>query len=65
MHEIVCPHCHKAFQIDEAGYAELLMQVRDGEFERQLQDRLALAEQEKITAVALARAHLTTELQAA
>ena len=33
MHEISCPHCNKAFQIDEAGYASILKQVRDEAFE--------------------------------
>jgi len=33
MHEIICPHCKKAFKIDEAGYADILKQVRDIEFE--------------------------------
>ena len=36
MHEIICPHCSKAFKIDEAGYADILKQVRDGAFEQQL-----------------------------
>ena len=36
MNEIKCPHCGKAFKIDEAGYADILKQVRDGEFEQQL-----------------------------
>ena len=36
MHEIICPHCNKAFKIDEAGYADILKQVRDGAFEQQL-----------------------------
>ena len=31
MHEIICPHCRKAFKIDEAGYANILKQVRDGD----------------------------------
>jgi hypothetical protein len=44
MHEIICPHCHKAFKIDEAGYADILKQVRDGDFEKQLHERLELAE---------------------
>ena len=30
MHEIVCPHCGKAFKIDEAGYADIAKQIRDG-----------------------------------
>ncbi len=54
MHEIICPHCGKAFKIDEAGYADILKQVRDSDFEKQLHDRLVLAEQEKRTAVELA-----------
>ena len=30
MHEIIRPHCRKAFKIDEAGYADIVKQVRDG-----------------------------------
>jgi hypothetical protein len=55
MHEIICPHCSKAFKIDEAGYADILKQVRDGAFEQQLHERLELAEQDKRNAVELAR----------
>ena len=63
MHEIICPHCHKAFKIDEAGYADILKQVRDGDFEKQLHERLELAEQDKRNAVALAQAQVANELQ--
>ena len=63
MHEIICPHCQKAFKIDEAGYADILKQVRDGEFEKQLHERLELAEQDKRKAVELAQAELAGELQ--
>ena len=59
MHEIICPHCNKAFKIDEAGYADIVKQIRDKEFEKQLSDRLALAEKEKENAVNLAKADLT------
>jgi hypothetical protein len=65
MHEIICPHCNKAFKIDEAGYADIVKQVRDGEFEQQLHDRLELAEQEKRNAVALAEAKLANASQQA
>jgi len=65
MHEIICPHCSKAFKIDEAGYADIVKQVRDGEFEQQLHDRLELAEQEKRNAVALAEAKLANASQQA
>ncbi|WP_253865472.1 DUF2130 domain-containing protein [Aeromonas sobria] len=65
MHEIICPHCSKAFKIDEAGYADILKQVRDSDFEQQLHDRLELAEQDKRNAVELAEAKVTSELQKA
>lgn len=65
MHEIICPHCSKAFKIDEAGYADILKQVRDGDFEKQLHERLELAEREKRDAIALAEAKVANELQKA
>ena len=65
MHDIICPHCGKAFKIDEAGYADILKQVRDQAFEQQLHERLELAEQDKRNAVELATARLAGELQQA
>ena len=65
MHEIICPHCGKAFKIDEAGYADILKQVRDADFEKQLHERLELAEQDKRNAVELAQAKSASELQKA
>ena len=62
MNEIVCPHCNKAFKIDEAGYADILKQVRDREFEKSLHDQLELAEKEKNTAIQLAKAQVAAEL---
>ncbi len=63
MNEIICPHCHKAFKIDEAGYADILKQVRDREFEKTIHERLELAAQEKQTAIALAEAKVTGKLE--
>ena len=65
MHEVICPHCGKAFTIDEAGYAEIVRQVRDREFEEQLHQRLELAEKEKAAAVELAESRMAQELQKA
>jgi hypothetical protein len=65
MHEIICPHCGNAFKIDEAGYADILKQVRDSDFERQLHERLELAEEDKRTAVELAQTKVAIELQKA
>ncbi len=64
MNEIICPNCHKAFKVDEAGFADILKQVRDHKFEEELTNRLNLAEQEKINAIKLAEANLKNSLQA-
>ena len=63
MHDIICPHCSKAFKVDETGYADILKQVRDHEFEEQIHARLELAEQEKRNAVELAKSQLAIQLQ--
>lgn len=63
MHEIKCPHCGKAFTIDEAGYADIAKQVRDSEFDRQLHERLELAEADKQKAVELEQTKAASELQ--
>ena len=63
MKKIICPNCKKAFEIDEAGYADILKQVRDHQFEEELENRLALAEREKDSAVKLAEANLRSALQ--
>lgn len=55
MNEIICPKCQNAFKIDEAGYAEILQQVRNQEFEDELQKRELLLNKEKESAVALAK----------
>ena len=58
MNEIICPNCKKAFKVDEAGFADILKQVRDHQFQDELENRLALAEKEKENAVKLAEANL-------
>lgn len=63
MNEIICPHCKKVFKVDEAGFADILKQVRDHQFEEELKNRLDLAEKEKESAVKLAEANVTGKLQ--
>jgi len=63
MNEVVCPHCHKAFKVDEAGYADILKQVHDKEFERTLHERLELAAEEKKNAVELAKHEVSQDMQ--
>ena len=64
MHDIICPHCQKAFKVDEAGYADILQQVRNREFDQELHQRLELAQKDKQSALALAQAQAATQLQA-
>jgi len=63
MKDIICPHCNKAFKIDEAGYADILKQVRDHQFTEELRKRLELANQDKENAVKLAEANIKNALQ--
>ena len=62
MNEIICPNCKKAFKVDEAGFADILKQVRDRQFDDELQKRLKIAENEKESAVKLAEAQLKNAL---
>ena len=64
MAQIKCPRCGEVFQVDETGYAAIVRQVRDHEFARELQGRLAQAEAEKAAALELARAQMEAAFQA-
>ena len=44
MNDIICPNCDKAFKVDKAGFADILKQVRDHQFEEELKNRLDLVE---------------------
>jgi len=61
MHDIICPHCNKAFKVDETGYADILKQVRNKEFDQELHERLELAEQAKLNAIELAKMQVEKE----
>ena len=61
MNEIICPHCEKAFKIDEAGYADILKQIRNKEFDKELHEKLAAAEKDKENALSLVEAENETK----
>ena len=65
MNEIICPHCQKAFKIDEAGYADILKQVRDHQFEDELKIRLENAAKEKEAGEKLLAAQFEIKIQEA
>lgn len=63
MNEIICPNCKKAFKVDEAGFADILKQVRDRQFEEELQARLSLADKEKESAIKLTEVTIRNSFQ--
>jgi len=63
MNKIICPNCKTAFDMDEAGFADILKQVRDEEFSKELIEKEKAFSKEMEVAVALAQANLRNELQ--
>jgi len=63
MNEIKCPKCGEKFKIDESGFAEIVKQVRDGEFQKELRERELRFETDKKSAVELAVAKTERALQ--
>lgn len=64
MAQIKCPHCGKAFTVDESEYASIVKQVRDAEFERDIEERVRLVEKNQGSAVAAAEARVREAAQA-
>ncbi|MFR7746377.1 MAG: DUF2130 domain-containing protein [Eggerthellaceae bacterium] len=63
MNEIKCPHCGTVFQVDESGYADIVRQVRNSEFQRELAKREELLRADKEQALALERSQAQGRLQ--
>ena len=63
MNEIKCPNCGKTFYLDESGYAEILNQVRNDAFEKEIKERLALIEKEKKSEIELAEVKMKSEME--
>ncbi|MEX0597252.1 MAG: DUF2130 domain-containing protein [Candidatus Paceibacterota bacterium] len=63
MNDIICPNCKKAFKVDEAGFADIMKQVRDHKFEEELRERINIAENEKTNAIKLAESNLKNKFQ--
>ena len=47
MSDIICPHCNKVFKVDKKGYADILKQVYNKEFDDKLSERLTQFEKDK------------------
>jgi len=63
MHEIKCPNCGKTFNLDDAGYADIMSQVRNDAFAKELHERLELAEHDKKSAIELATTKVASEME--
>ena len=63
MNEIKCPKCGISFKIDEAGFSDILKQVRDEEFKKELKERERMFVVDKENAIKLAEANITNTLQ--
>ena len=61
---VKCPNCKEVFKVDESSYADIIKQVRDQQFNEEISQRLALANNEKESAVKLAEANIKSALQA-
>ena len=56
--EIICPNCKKTFKVDETSFADIVKQVRDVEFDKDIEKEKKIAENEKNSAVAITQASL-------
>ena len=65
MNEITCPHCTKSFKLDDAGYADILRQVRDHQFQIELEKREAEMDRQRLDALKLAESQANEKLQIA
>lgn len=62
-YEIVCPNCKEVFKVDEAGYSEILNQVRTAEFDSELEKRLHDAEKLKDAEIEIAKRTVAEAMQ--
>ena len=63
MQQIKCPKCGEVFQIDEAGYAAIVKQVRDREFNIEIKRAEEQYKEDKAAAVSLAKAETEKKVQ--
>jgi len=62
MKDLKCPSCGKTFRIDPSSFEEILLQIKDEEFNKQIKERLLLAEEDNKKALEILRRELKIEL---
>ena len=63
MNNIICPHCNKAFKVDKKGYADIIKQVYDKEFDKQLNERILQIEKDKSMEIKLEKKEAEIKLE--
>ena len=62
MKDIKCPSCGKTFRIDPSSFEEILLQIKDEEFNKQIKERLILAEEDNTKALEILKRELKIQL---
>ncbi len=62
MKDIKCPSCGKTFRIDPSSFEEILLQIKDEEFNKQIKERLVLAEEDNKKALEILKRELKIQL---
>ncbi len=62
MKDIKCPSCGKTFRIDPSSFEEILLQIKDEEFNKQIKERLILAEEDNKKALEILKSELKIKL---
>ena len=62
MKDIKCPSCGKTFRIDPSSFEEILLQIKDEEFNRQIKERLLLAEEDNKKSLEILKRELEIKL---
>jgi len=60
---VKCPNCKEVFKVDDSVYTNIIKQVRDQQFQEELSSRLAIAENDKKSAVELAQQRIKNDYQ--
>ena len=60
---VKCPNCKEVFKVDDSVYTNIVKQVRDQQFQEEVSNRLAIAENEKNSAVTIAEQKLINNYQ--
>ena len=60
---VKCPSCKEVFKVDDSVYTNIVKQVRDQQFQEELSSRLAIAENDKKSAVELAQQRIKNDYQ--